>query len=973
LAEGAHSFEVKATDKAGNADATPATFAWSVDTAAPNTAIDQSPPALSASANAEFKFSGTDGAGSGIAAFECRRDGGAWGKCTSPQTYASLAEGAHSFEVKAIDQAGNTDATPATFNWSIDTVAPNTTIDANPPALAASAAASFAFSGSDAGGSGVASFQCRIDAGAWAPCTSPKAYAGLSEGAHSFEVKAIDAAANADATPAAFAWSVDTTAPQTQIDTHPPTLSASAGASFAFSGTDTGGSGIASFECRRDGGAWGSCTSPKAYASLADGAHSFEVKAIDQAANADASAAVFNWDIDTTAPVVSIDSGPSGLTNDATPSFDFHSGEPGSSFACSIDTGTPAYGPCSGAGTHTPSSPLSDGPYTFRVRATDAAANQGTATQTFNVDTAAPGAPQLSATLPASPANENNPKLTGTATAGATVRIYTSADCSGTPAATASAAQLAEGIAVSVPDDSITKFRATATSTVGNPSACSAALTYVEDSSAPNTQIDGNPANPVASANATFVFSGSDGSGSGVASYQCRVDSTQAIDWAPCTTPKPYTGLSDGTHKFEVRAIDQAANADATPATFSWVIDTTAPTTTLDSNPPALSPSAAASFAFSGSDGSGTGLAAFECRRDGGAWSACTSPQSYASLAEGAHSFEVKATDKAGNADATPASFEWSVDTSAPGAPQLTATVPASPANENSPTIVGSAADGSSIRLYEGTSCEGPAIQTTSAAQLEAGIAVSVPDDSTTRFSATATSSASNTSSCSASITYIEDSSAPNTQIDSGPASASIVPMAEFAFSGSDSAGAGVASYQCRIDSTLAGAWQPCTSPESYEALADGAHRFEARAIDHAGNVDGSPAAYIWTIDATLTTPRTDSTAPKTPISVRLQQVKYNAHSGKAVLIFKVSGPGKLSASVPTSTLRQRRSTTVKVARAGLVRLPIKLSPTGRQRLLEGHKVRVRVLISFEAPDESSVSRTVPLVFRKTESKPRKK
>jgi hypothetical protein len=64
---------------------------------------------------------------------------------------------------------------------------------------------------------------------------------------------------------------------------------------------------------------------------------------------------------DLTPPDTVIDSGPAGKTTDPTPTFTFHSTEPGSSFECSIDTGTPAFAPCSGpGGTHTPA-PLADG------------------------------------------------------------------------------------------------------------------------------------------------------------------------------------------------------------------------------------------------------------------------------------------------------------------------------------------------------------------------------------------------------------------------------------------------------------------------------------------------------------------------------------------------------------------------------------------------------------------------------------
>ena len=94
---------------------------------------------------------------------------------------------------------------------------------------------------------------------------------------------------------------------------------------------------------------------------------------------------------DTTPPDTIIDSTPHGTTSDSTPTFDFHSTEENSTFECSIDTGTPSFGPCSGPGaSHTPASALADGTYTFRVRATDQAGNTdlSPATETFTVGSA---------------------------------------------------------------------------------------------------------------------------------------------------------------------------------------------------------------------------------------------------------------------------------------------------------------------------------------------------------------------------------------------------------------------------------------------------------------------------------------------------------------------------------------------------------------------------------------------------------
>ena len=100
------------------------------DALAPDTTIDSSPSNPTNSSSASFTFSGTDTGGSGVASFECDLDGGGFSACTSPQNYTSLSDGSHTFQVRAIDGAGNVDPTPASFTWTIDTVAPTISVSA---------------------------------------------------------------------------------------------------------------------------------------------------------------------------------------------------------------------------------------------------------------------------------------------------------------------------------------------------------------------------------------------------------------------------------------------------------------------------------------------------------------------------------------------------------------------------------------------------------------------------------------------------------------------------------------------------------------------------------------------------------------------------------------------------------------------------------------------------------------------------
>jgi hypothetical protein len=245
----------------------------------------------------------------------------------------------------------------------------DTWITSGPSGTVASKRAKFAFAGPKK-----TKFTCRLDAGTYKACRSPKTYTGLSQGEHTFSLK------NSGSTHVdTRTWTVDTVRPRPPaITSGPRGLVNSPRATFTF----TGEAG-ATFSCKLGPRAGGfvACTSPKTYNGLADGAHVFQVRQRDAAGNLSKSASR-TWTIDTTAPAAPT---LTATIIGANASFTF-SGEPGASFKCALDGA--ALAACTSPTSYTG---LPDGAHTFRVRQYDTAGNESpAATHTWTIDTTPP-------------------------------------------------------------------------------------------------------------------------------------------------------------------------------------------------------------------------------------------------------------------------------------------------------------------------------------------------------------------------------------------------------------------------------------------------------------------------------------------------------------------------------------------------------------------------------------------------------
>ena len=117
---------------------------------------------------------------------------------------------------------------------------------------------------------------------------------------------------------------------------------------------------------------------------MANGDHTFAVWAVDAAGNQSTNPAQASWTVDTTPPVVHINSGPSGWVQSTNASFTFDSPDSGATFECHLDGAASA--PCTSPVSY---SGLSAGLHTFYVVGIDALGNVSAAkTQQWTVDLA---------------------------------------------------------------------------------------------------------------------------------------------------------------------------------------------------------------------------------------------------------------------------------------------------------------------------------------------------------------------------------------------------------------------------------------------------------------------------------------------------------------------------------------------------------------------------------------------------------
>jgi hypothetical protein len=269
--------------------------------------------------------------------------------------------------------------------------------------------------------------------------------------------------------------------------------------------------------------------------------------------------------------------------------------------------------------------------------------------------------------------------------------------------------------------------------------------------------------------------------------YTCSFDGVRSS----CTSPQTFSGLADGVHTFQVRAEDRAKNWSDWAA-HSWLV-TTAPANDLVAGAAVLS----------------------------GATGSLTASTAGATLEQGE---PMHARNIGG------ASLWYQLRPSAAGPVEL------STAGSSFDTLL-AVYSGSATSLTPVSANDDAARDRTSSVRFDAApgttyfVAVDGFDGAAGAFRLTWTEGAA----------AAPDTSPPDTTIQTGPSGTMSARSASFTFGATEAA----STFECSLDGA---AFEACSSPRSYSGLTPGAHTFEVRALDAAGNRDASPASRTWTV-----------------------------------------------------------------------------------------------------------------------------
>jgi len=237
--------------------------------------VTAGPAALSRVKSAAFGFTGIDEYPAAVPVAWKKLDGAATPPCRSTQSYAISRKARTTFAVRAVDRAGNVDASPASYTWFVERSRRTPRFAAHPGTVSNSVMPLLLWRERWDPAAAPGAFEISPDGGAFVTASGQHAKAMRDfAAAHTPRGPCGRAAGNVDASPRTMPGLSIRSHRETAITFSPPRHRTSE-TQVSIHGTDSAGSGVDHFEVSLDGSAFETANEPHNYTGLGKGAHTF--------------------------------------------------------------------------------------------------------------------------------------------------------------------------------------------------------------------------------------------------------------------------------------------------------------------------------------------------------------------------------------------------------------------------------------------------------------------------------------------------------------------------------------------------------------------------------------------------------------------------------------------------------------------------------------------------------------------------
>jgi len=675
------------------------------------------------------------------------------------------------------------------------------------------------------------------------------------------------------------------------------------------------------------------------------GTYYWRAKAVDGAGNDSGWTAAWSFYVDTTAPVAPALSSPSNgaRTNNSTPTFSWSSVTDPSGVTYSIQVSTSntfatTVVDVSGLAstTYTPSVPLADGTYYWRVRAVDGAGNNSawSAVRNLIIDVTVPSVPTMLSPADGAKLNSTTPTLSWSSVAGAPGMTYSlqiaydiaftsfKVNATGLTTTTYTTAVLTQGTYY---------WRVRAVSGTGNASEWSTPWSFTVDTTAPGVPTLLSPASAARTNNTTPTLGWSAVTDPSGVTYSVQVSTSSAftttvvnVSGVAATEYTVSPALSAQLYYWRVRAVDGAGNSSSWPTARTFTIDLTAPAVPTLQTPAnaAVTNNKTPSLTWSAvTDPSGVSYSVQVSTSNtfdttvvnvsGLTSNAYTVPSA---LADGTYYWRVGAVDGAGNSSAWSAARYFTVDTAAPAIPLLLIPDNGTKTNNTTPDL-----DWADVSDFTGVtySLQVSTVSTFSTTVVNVtGLTTSAYKTATLAagikyWRVKAIDGAGNDSGWSPTWNFTIDTTAPSVPTLISPANGATVDTTTPSLDWSDVTDPSAVSYSVQISAsstfatTVVSVGGLATSDYAVTtALAQGTWYWRVKAADGAGNESAWTAARNFIVDTPPPVPTLLSPADATRIRVSNPNLVWSA----------VTDPQGVTYSVQVSTTDTFATTVVNVA-----------------------------------------------------------